>query len=53
MARDQEPMTDEEIAAFEAAINEQADQLREDLAEDLGGEPEDYRRKPVADGGDH
>jgi|GEM_PF-4018748 hypothetical protein len=24
-----------------------------DLAEDLGGEPEDYRRKPVADGGDH
>jgi len=49
MARDQEPMTDEEIADFEAAMDEQAGQLRKDL----GGEPEDYRRKPVADGGDH
>jgi len=46
-------MTDEEIAAFEAAINEQADQLREDLAGDLGGKPENNRRKPAADGGDH
>lgn len=46
-------MTDEEIAAFEAAMDEQAEQLREALAEDLGGDPGDYRRKTVADGGDH
>ncbi|MFQ3475821.1 MULTISPECIES: hypothetical protein [Halonotius] len=45
-------MTDEEIAEFEAAMDEQAEQLREALAEDLGGDPEDYRRKPVADGGE-
>ena len=52
MARDQEPMTDDELAEFKQAMDEQAEQLREDLAEDLGGEPEDYRRHPVADGGE-
>lgn len=43
MARDLEPLTDEEFAAFEAAMEEQAEWLREALAEDLGGHPEDYR----------
>ena len=46
-------MPDEEIAAFEDAMDRQAEQLREDLAEDLGGDPEDYRRKTVADGGEN
>ena len=52
MARDQEPMTDEGIEEFEEAMDEQAEELREALAEDLGGDPEDYRKRPVADGGE-
>lgn len=36
-------MTDDELEAFERAMDEQAAELREALAEDLGGEPEDYR----------
>ena len=52
MARDQEPMTDEEMEEFEEAMDEQAEELREALAEDLGGDPEDYRKRPVADGGE-
>jgi len=43
MARNQEPMTDEEMEAFEEAMEEQSEELREALAEDLGGDPEDYR----------
>jgi len=30
-------MTDEELAEFKKAMDEQAEQLREDLAADLGG----------------
>jgi hypothetical protein len=52
MARDTEPMTDSELDAFEEAMNEQAEELREALAEDLGGDPEDYRKRPVADDGE-
>jgi hypothetical protein len=52
MARDQEPMTDEEIEEFEEAMDEQAEELREALAEDLGGDPEDYQKRPVADDGE-
>ena len=52
MARDTEPMTDEELEAFEQAMDEQAEELRETLAEDFGGDPEDYRKRPVADGGE-
>lgn len=53
MARysDHEPMTDEEFEAFEEAMDDQAEELREALAEDLGGDPDDYRKRPVADGG--
>lgn len=56
MARDTtgEPMSDTEFDAFEQAMGEQAEDLREALAEDLGGEPEDYQpgRERVADGGE-
>ena len=52
MAREQEPMTEDELADFEAAMDRQAEELREALAEDLGGKPEDYRKRPVADGGE-
>ena len=52
MAQDQAPMTDEELEEFEAAMEEQGEELREALAEDLGGDPDDYRTRPVADGGE-
>jgi len=45
-------ITDEAMAAFEAKLDEQSEELREALAEDLGGEPDDYRRQLVADGGE-
>ena len=44
MARNQGPITDEEMDEFEAKMDEQSEELREALAEDLGGDPEDYRR---------
>jgi hypothetical protein len=43
-------MTDEELNELEEAMDEQAEDLREALAEDLGGDPEDYQQRPVADG---
>lgn len=53
MARDQEPMTDEEIEQAKAEIADLFEEVREDLADDLGGEPEDYRTdRRVADGGE-
>ena len=45
-------MTDEELDAFEDAMEEQGEQLRKALAADLGGEPKDYRRQPVAESGE-
>lgn len=36
-------MTDEEWEAFERAMDEQRQAILEALAEDLGGDPEDYR----------
>ena len=45
-------MTDDELEAFADAMDEQAEALREALAEDLGGAPDDYRQHPVADGGE-
>jgi hypothetical protein len=42
MARDQDPVTAEEIEELRAEMAEQREELREQLAEDLGGEPEDY-----------
>lgn len=42
MARDQEPVSDEEIEALQNEMAEQQVEIREALAQDLGGEPEDY-----------
>jgi len=60
---DQQPITvtDEELEKFQESMEEQAEELREALAEDLGGEPEDYNHEryfeerdgeAVADGGE-
>ena len=35
-------MTEEELAAFEGALDEHRERTRAVLAEELGGEPEDY-----------
>ena len=46
MARNQKrperPLTDDELEEFQEAMDEQSDELREALADDLGGEPADY-----------
>lgn len=53
MARDQRPMTDDELGQARDEIHSLFDEVREDLAEDLGGDPEGYRAdRRVADGGD-
>ncbi|MFB6200442.1 MAG: hypothetical protein ABEI98_00330 [Halorhabdus sp.] len=52
MARDQQPVTDDEIEELREKMDEQRSEIREALAEDLGGEPEDYKAdRAVADGG--
>lgn len=57
-----ERVTDAEFEALREAMDEQRAEIREALAEDLGGKPEDYNAKahlndrvgePVADGGGH
>ena len=56
MARDQKPVSDEEFAAAKERLDELRERVREDLAEDLGGDPEDYNAdtyhvdEPVTDG---
>jgi hypothetical protein len=56
MARDQEPVSEEELEARREGVAEQREQVREELAEDLGGEPEGYNADayrvdgPVTDG---
>lgn len=47
-------MSDTAFEAFEQATGEQAAELREALAADLGGEREDYRprQERVVDGGE-
>lgn len=58
MARDQEPVSDDEIEAAKERLDALREQVREDLAADLGGDPEDYNAdtyhvdEPVADGGE-
>lgn len=61
MAPNQEPVSEAEIEALREAMNEQRQEIREALAEDLGGEPEDYDAgtylreragEPAADAGD-
>ena len=53
MARDQRPMNDDEIAELRDKMDAQREDIRAALAEDLGGDPEDYRAdRPVTDGGE-
>lgn len=54
MARDQEPMTDEELAEAKQRLEDLRERVRHDLAEDLGGDPDEYdaTRRPVPDGGE-
>jgi len=61
MARNQEPVSEGEVEALREEMDEQREDIREALAEDLGGEPEDYDAEeylndragePMADGGE-
>lgn len=54
MARDQEPMTDEEFEALAADLDELQRETREALAEEVGGDPEHdaVGEGPVPDGGE-
>jgi len=52
MTRNQEPLTDEQLAEFKEKMEESSEEIREDLADGFGGEPDDYRHQPVADGGE-
>ncbi|MFC3959031.1 hypothetical protein [Halovivax cerinus] len=45
-------MTDEELDEFRDAMEEQGETLRKALAEDLGGDADNYRTRPIADGGE-
>ena len=62
MARDQEPVSEGEIELLREEMAEQREEVRETLAEDVGGDPEDYDAEkylgdragePMADGGDN
>lgn len=54
MARDHpRSLTDDEIEELLDDVDEMREDVREDLANDFGGDPKDYRAdKPVPDGGD-
>jgi len=54
VARDLQPITDEELESAKAEIDGLHKAVRDALAGNLGGEPEDYdaTRQPVADGGE-
>ena len=52
MARNQEPITDEQLAEFKEKMEESSEEIREELAADLGGEPDDHCDQPVADDGE-
>lgn len=43
MARDQQPVTDAEIEAARKAMERQRAEIRDYLANELGGEAEEYR----------
>jgi hypothetical protein len=46
-------MTEDEVEAAKDEIHNLFEEVREDLAEDLGGEPDDYRaERPATDGGE-
>ena len=45
MPRDQEPVTDAEIEALREKMGDQREDILAALAEELGGDPEDYRAR--------
>lgn len=47
MTRDQQPVSEAEIEEARAGLQELRQQVREDLAADLGGDPEDYNADRV------
>jgi len=50
MTESQEPMADEEIEEFRQQMEAQREEIRADLAEKLGGEPEDDNAEKVISG---
>lgn len=53
MTRDQEPMTDDEIAELRERMYAQHEDIRAALADDLDGDSDDYRvDNALSDGGD-
>jgi hypothetical protein len=54
MARNRDPVSDDEIVALRDAMDAQRADIRTALADDLGGDPDDYDGgdRAVADGGD-
>ena len=51
-APEQRPLTDEEHEEIKEGLDEFARETRELLAQELGGDPEDYRRDRSGDGRD-
>ena len=45
MARDREPVSEDALEELSEKIQEQREVVRAELAEDLGGNPEDYDAK--------
>ncbi|MFC6615116.1 hypothetical protein ACFQAS_09160 [Halopenitus salinus] len=61
MTRDQKPVSEDEIDALREGMDQQREEIRGALAEDLGGDPSDYDAEahlnaragePVTDGGE-
>jgi hypothetical protein len=53
MARNQGPVTDDEIERAKEEIEDLRGEVRQVLADELGGDPDDYRADRVAaDGGE-
>ena len=50
MSRDSEPVTDDEIEAAREAMSEQRGEIREYLAEQLGGDAGDYDSRTFLQG---
>lgn len=49
MARDQEPVTDDELQEGKERLRKHRQKVREALAEDLGGDSEDYDPRAQTD----
>lgn len=49
MGREQQPMTDADLEAFREEMEKQGKKLRDTLAEDLGGTPDEYWQRSADD----